>query len=71
MAGGSSPATGVVAQRALLRQQNDVTNQAVDQLAKKKRKFTTTYTSPLGVQDTALLNIPVLGGGAGNSLLGQ
>ena len=72
MAGGGSSSFGEVAGKQLLTQQaNQVTNAAVDQVKKRKRRFTTTYTSPLGVQDTAILNIPTLGGGAGNTLLGQ
>ena len=71
MAGGSQPTgPGHWEQQGKRRKWvADPVPQILDNL-KKKRQFTTNYTSAQGVQDLANISVPVLGGGSGNSLLG-
>lgn len=54
-----------------IRQKNNVTQDVIDMMKKRKKRTQTLYTGPQGITDTTLLDVPVLGGGVGDTLLGQ
>lgn len=71
MAGGDGPVTGAANQAAGNERADPVTASAIDEIRKKRRQFTTSFTGGRGATGSVLLDIPKLGGGSGKSLLGQ